>query len=84
MEKTHHPTVDSEKQLGDLSASLPFENDGISEVIGINASGHHQEVERNYGILSGISVGVTTGNAWTALGGTVVRSYLESRLSASS
>jgi len=41
-------------------------------VIGVNASGHRQELERNFNLLSITSVGITTGSAWPALGGTIV------------
>lgn len=37
----------------------------------INASGHHQELDRNFNLLSICGVAVTTGNTWVALGGTV-------------
>jgi hypothetical protein len=35
----------------------------------INASGHVQELERNFSLLSVCSVGICTGNTWAALGG---------------
>ncbi|KAI9703502.1 MAG: hypothetical protein M1820_005806 [Bogoriella megaspora] len=38
----------------------------------INASGHVQELERNFGLLSICSVGIVTGNSWCALGGSIV------------
>lgn len=38
----------------------------------INASGHRQEVERNFSLLSICAVAVTTGNTWIAQGGSVV------------
>lgn len=38
----------------------------------INASGHVQELDRNFGILSIVSVGLVTGNAWAAIGGSIV------------
>lgn len=39
----------------------------------INASGHVQELERNFSLLSAASVGICTGNTWAALGGSIVR-----------
>lgn len=39
----------------------------------INASGHVQELERNFSLWSAASVGICTGNTWVALGGTIVR-----------
>lgn len=47
---------------------------GIGEVGEIlNASGHKQELERNFSLLSICSIGITTGNVWAALGGSIVR-----------
>ncbi|KAF1810707.1 amino acid transporter [Eremomyces bilateralis CBS 781.70] len=37
----------------------------------VNASGHAQELERNFSLLSVASVGITTGNTWAALGGSI-------------
>jgi choline transport protein len=38
----------------------------------INASGHVQEVDRNFGLLSLTGFGITSGNVWPALGGTIL------------
>lgn len=38
----------------------------------VNASGHRQELERNFSLLSICAVAVTTGNTWIAQGGSVV------------
>lgn len=38
----------------------------------INASGHKQELERNFSLLNLCGVAITTGNTWTAIGGSVV------------
>ena len=38
----------------------------------INSSGHHQELERNFNLLSICSLAITCGNTWIALGGSVV------------
>ena len=38
----------------------------------INVSGHKQELDRIFDPLSAISLAITTGNVWPALGGTVV------------
>lgn len=37
----------------------------------VNASGHKQEVERNFSLLSICAIAVTTGNTWIAQGGSV-------------
>jgi hypothetical protein len=44
---------------------------GADEII--NASGHKQELKRQFGLLSICAVGITTGNVWVALGGAIVR-----------
>jgi choline transport protein len=44
---------------------------GVGEVL--NASGHKQELERQFSLLSICSIGITTGNVWAALGGSIVR-----------
>ncbi|KAJ5780023.1 SNF2-related protein [Penicillium paradoxum] len=38
----------------------------------VNASGHRQELERNFSLISICAVAVTTGNTWIAQGGSVV------------
>lgn len=49
------------------------ENSGIAiiEEIGINPSGHRQELDRNFSLLSLCGLGISSGNAWIALGGSV-------------
>jgi choline transport protein len=37
----------------------------------VNASGHVQELDRNFNLLSIIAVGVVVGNVWAALGGSL-------------
>ena len=41
----------------------------------INASGHRQELQRNFNLLNICAVAITTGNTWVALGGSVVGLY---------
>jgi choline transport protein len=43
---------------------------GVGEVL--NASGHKQELVRQFNLLSICSIGITTGNVWAALGGSIV------------
>jgi len=38
----------------------------------VNASGHVQELDRNFSLLNICAVGITTGNTWVAIGGSVV------------
>lgn len=56
----------------DEKARLESHDDtiGVGEVI--NASGHKQELDRQFSLLSICSIGITTGNVWAALGGSIV------------
>ena len=38
----------------------------------LNASGHAQEVDRNFNLLSLAAMGIVTGNMWAALGGSIL------------
>ncbi|CAE7220057.1 Amino acid transporter [Pyrenophora teres f. teres] len=61
---------DKKVELGQLR---PEEVDAsIGEVSEeLNASGHKQELERNFSLLSLCAIGITTGNVWAALGGSI-------------
>ena len=48
-----------------------------STTVSINALGYAQELDRNFGLLSICAVGIVTGNAWAALGGTFVGSLID-------
>jgi hypothetical protein len=61
------PSVIEEKQK-DGEINEPVIETG--EVL--NASGHAQELDRNFSLLAVCSVGITTGNTWAALGGSIV------------
>lgn len=68
-------TMDLEKKF---SSEKPRSEDvdeamGVGEVL--NASGHKQELERNFSLLSLCAIGITTGNVWAALGGSIVRLF---------
>lgn len=39
---------------------------------GINASGHQQELERNFGLWAIVGMALTAGNTWIAFGGSLV------------
>lgn len=49
-----------------------------TEVTEVNASGHVQELDRHFGLLSIIGTGVTVGAAWPAVGGSIVSDTLPS------
>ena len=64
--------------VGDVEAeSVPdllARNEAVPVVAGeINASGHRQELQRNFKLLALCGVAITTANSWVALGGTIVR-----------
>jgi len=52
------------------SPSVDFEN--VPPEAPINASGHTQQLSRNFGLLSTCGLALTAGNTWLALGGSVV------------
>lgn len=62
-------SVASEKPQYDADDTI-----AVGEVL--NASGHKQELERQFSLLSICSIGITTGNVWAALGGSIVCFFL--------
>jgi choline transport protein len=38
----------------------------------INASGHRQELDRNFHFINICGLGITSGNTWIAIGGSIV------------
>lgn len=56
----------------EITPSPDYTHDGPIDGELVNASGHRQEVERNFGLISICAVAVTTGNTWIAQGGSVV------------
>ncbi|KAL8722866.1 MAG: hypothetical protein Q9225_000699 [Loekoesia sp. 1 TL-2023] len=54
------------------SSSAPsFVGEAPSIEVGVNVSGHKQELQRNFGLLSLCGLGITSGNVWIALGGAI-------------
>ena len=60
-----------EKKAVDPEVSSSSRGDGADDGL-INASGHHQELERNFSLVSMCSYAITAGNTWVSLGGTIV------------
>lgn len=60
----------AEKEVEKVGTAEAGDDSTSIEVV--NASGHRQEVERNFSLLSICAVAVTTGNTWIAQGGSVV------------
>lgn len=48
------------------------EKNGTRDVVTTNISGHVQELDRQFGLLSICATGIVTGNTWTAIGGAIV------------
>ena len=46
--------------------------DSLGQATLLNVSGHKQELQRNFGLISLCGLGITSGNVWIALGGTIV------------
>jgi hypothetical protein len=53
-----------------MQATEPYAEEQQGELV--NASGHRQEVDRNFSLISLCAIAVTTGNTWIAQGGSVV------------
>lgn len=63
-------TVLSAKESNGPSPPPSPKNHSVDTLI--NPSGHKQELERNFSLLSLCAVAITTGNTWVAIGGSVV------------
>lgn len=53
-------------------SAAPTPSPELSAADLINASGHKQELERNFSLLSLCAIAITSGNTWVAIGGSVV------------
>ena len=53
-------------------ASTELNDKDIGADVLINASGHEQELERNFHLINICGLAVTSGNTWIALGGSIV------------
>lgn len=69
-EKATQPTTTDEKSSS--SALSSHEDAAGSIIVGVNVSGHKQELQRNFGLWSLCGLGITSGNVWIALGGSIV------------
>ncbi|KAL8653414.1 MAG: hypothetical protein Q9210_002109 [Variospora velana] len=67
-DKTIPPTATEEQSS---SSALSSTDDAHSLDAGVNVSGHKQELQRNFGLLSLIGLGITAGNVWITLGGAI-------------
>ncbi|KAF2091304.1 amino acid transporter [Saccharata proteae CBS 121410] len=55
----------------DIKPPYTIENGPVVGEV-VNASGHVQELERNFSVLSACAVGICVGNTWAAIGGSIV------------
>ncbi len=70
MELSRHPDHKGPSSPSDREDGRPEEQEpALNEV---NETGHVQELDRNFSLLSICSVGIVTGNTWAALGGSIV------------
>lgn len=60
----------AEKGLEIVPSSGAGAIEGSHELV--NASGHTQELERNFSLLSLAGVGLVVGNVWPAVGGSIL------------
>lgn len=56
----------------DSSIDHPDNAVSIKDADLINASGHKQELDRNFGLLAAAGVGLVVGNVWPAVGGSIL------------
>ena len=56
----------------EIEAARLQEDSELVTNVGINPSGHAQELERNFNFISIAGLGVTAGNTWMTLGGSIV------------
>jgi choline transport protein len=66
MADAHEPEIEKEKEKRDLAAADDT-SVGI-DVEFVNASGHRDQLDRQYGILSICGMALTVDNAWVAIG----------------
>ena len=62
------------------SPALLPNDEAFESGVALNVSGHKQELQRNFGLLSLCGLAITTGNVWPALGGAIVRAGSVSKL----
>ena len=67
------PVRDEKQHVYDAGSKI--EEPVPSDFAPINASGHRQELERNFNLISICSFAITSGNCWVSLGGTVVSTW---------
>lgn len=64
--------MEEKKQLESDSPPKSDDDVQVGETILVNTSGHVQELDRSFGLLSLCSIGIMSDNAWGAGGGSLV------------
>ena len=68
--------ADTDKQMRDQPSSDASSSQrsppGYDSSEAVNASGHVQELSRNFSLLSLAGVGLSVGNVWPAIGGSIL------------
>ena len=72
---TNAPAYDPEKNLDDDVHRKTSMVSRVGEIV--NASGHKDQLHRQYGLLSICGLALTIDNAWVALGGSIAVSIGE-------
>ncbi|KAL8936124.1 MAG: hypothetical protein Q9216_005091 [Gyalolechia sp. 2 TL-2023] len=67
----NHPMQPTKTDEKSFSSALSSQGEAPAFEVGVNVSGHTQELQRNFGLLSLIGLGITSGNVWFALGGSI-------------
>ena len=70
------PADDINEEKGGVVAAISSTNHTESYATAdeglINASGHRQQLDRNFNLISICSYAITAGNSWVSLGGSIV------------
>lgn len=58
--------------VADDEYSSLLSDEAVAAEAPVNISGHVQELDRNFGLISLASLAITSGNTWIAAGGAIV------------
>jgi choline transport protein len=62
----------ADKHLSPKVSTEPSGSEAGHDSNNVNASGHAQELSRNFSLLSLAGVGLVVGNVWPAIGGSIL------------
>ncbi|PGH29858.1 hypothetical protein GX50_07377 [[Emmonsia] crescens] len=66
-----NPSNGKDQNIVQSTDSIEAKRSASTSAEVVNASGHKQELERNFSLISICAIGITTGNSWTAMGGSI-------------